>query len=218
MPTAGLLAANAHAGPGADVITVRGKGHARNRVGMADQRTSYLSGGGVPDLERLIITPAHGADGQWIVSGSWDETLKVWDAATGQEVRTMRGHAGRIRSVALSADGKRMVSGSDDRTLEGWDTASAQEIYTLTGHTKVVSSVALSVDGKRIVSASEDNTLKIWDAATGKEWHTLTGHVGAVTSVAWSSDGRRILSGSDDGTVKIWDASPPEPGGASARP
>jgi WD40 repeat protein len=83
-------------------------------------------------------------DGTCIVSGSNDKTVKVWDAATGKEVLSLKGHTGQVRSVAISSDGKRIVSGSEDHTVKVWDAATGQEMLSLKGHTDSVSSVAIS--------------------------------------------------------------------------
>jgi WD40 repeat protein len=145
-------------------------------------------------------------DGKRIVSGSVDNTLKVWDAQTGQETLTLKGHADDVNSVSFSPDGKRIVSGSDDETVKVWDAQTGQERLTLKGHSSTVTSVSFSPDGKRIVSGSYDNTLKVWDAQTGQETLTLKGHSDSVTSVSFSPDGKRIVSGSDDKTLNVWDA------------
>ena len=78
---------------------------------------------------------AFSPDGKRLASASRDGTVKVWDAATGQETLTLKGHTGRVRSVAFSPDGKRLASASDDRTVKVWDAATGQEILTLKGHT-----------------------------------------------------------------------------------
>ena len=78
---------------------------------------------------------AFSPDGKRIVTGSGDETVKVWDAETGQEVLTLKGHAGAVISVAFSPDGKRIVSGSEDRTVKVWDAETGQELLALKGHT-----------------------------------------------------------------------------------
>ncbi len=90
--------------------------------------------------------------------------MKLWDAATGQETLTLRGHTEAVRSVAFSSDGSRLASGSDDKTVKLWDAATGQETLTLKGHTDVVRSVAFSPDGSRLASASHDGTVKLWDA------------------------------------------------------
>ena len=151
---------------------------------------------------------AFSPDGKRLASASRDETVKVWDAATGQETLTLKGHTGGVTSVAFSPDGKRLASASEDETVKVWDAATGQETLTLKGHTGCVTSVAFSPDGKRLASASDDGTVKVWDAATGQETLTLKGHTDAVTSVAFSPDGQRLASASSDGTVKVWDARP----------
>ena len=94
-----------------------------------------------------------------------DKTLKVWDATTGQEILTLRGHTQFVTSVAFSPDGKRLASGSLDGTLKLWDATSGDEILTLRGgHNNIVTSVAFSPDGKRLASANYHNTVMVWDA------------------------------------------------------
>jgi WD40 repeat protein/serine/threonine protein kinase len=153
-----------------------------------------------------VTSVSFSPDGRRIVSGSGDNTLKVWDAETGQETLTLEGHTDPVMSVSFSPDGRRIASGSFDNTLKVWDVETGQEMLTLEGHSGWVWSVAFSPDGRRIVSASSENTLKIWDAETSQELLTLKGHSDYVTSVAFSPDGRRIVSGSNDNTLKIWDA------------
>jgi WD40 repeat protein len=149
------------------------------------------------------------SDGR-IVSGSGDNTLRVWDltADVGKEcVRTLTGHSDMVTSVIELSDG-RIVSGSVDETLRVWDLTADEGkecVRTLTGHSSSVYSVIELSDG-RIVSGSGDSTLRVWDliADVGKECvRKLTGHSGSVRSVIELSDGR-IVSGSYDSTLRVW--------------
>jgi sterol desaturase/sphingolipid hydroxylase (fatty acid hydroxylase superfamily) len=153
-----------------------------------------------------VLSVAISADGQRIASGSEDRTVKVWDAATGQDLATLTGHARPVRSVALTADGKHVISGSYDKTVKVWDAVTGAEQRTLTGHTGGVLSVAAAADERPIVSGGGDFLAKVWDAATGAEVLTLTGPPGAVLSVAVSGDGRRLASAHWE-TAKVWDIS-----------
>ena len=118
--------------------------------------SGHVSTANRPSLDTRTRSPAwrQSADGKRIVSGSYDKTVKVWDADKGQEIWTLTGHTGKVSSVAISADGKRIVSGSSDNTVKVWDADKGQEVLTLKGHTSDVTSVAISADGKRIVSGA----------------------------------------------------------------
>jgi WD40 repeat protein len=109
-------------------------------------------------------------DGKHIVSGSWDNTVRIWDADTGQPVcEPLCGHSKGVSSVGFSPDGKHIVSGSEDKTVRIWGADTGQPICEpLCGHSNSVTSVGFSPDRKHIVSGSCDNTVRIWDAENGQ--------------------------------------------------
>ena len=150
---------------------------------------------------------AFSPDGERIVSGSGDKTVRLWDARTGASIgQPFKGHEGGIRSVAFSPDGERIVSGSDDKTVRLWDAKTGAQIgQPFKGHEEGVSSVAFSPDGERIVSGGGDNTVRLWDAKTGAQiGQPFKGHK-IVMSVAFSPDGQRIVSSGWDNMVRLWD-------------
>jgi WD40 repeat protein len=137
-----------------------------------------------------------------IVTGSNDETAKIWDPNTGRVIKTLTGHNNWVASVAVLANGD-IVTGSWDNTVKIWDSATGRVIRTLVGHTGAVTSVAVLPNGD-IVMGSADNIIKIWDPNTGQLKQTLIGHNDMVRSVAVLANGD-IVTGSNDKTAKIWD-------------
>jgi len=136
--------------------------------------------------------------GNRIVSGSDDNTLKVWSATTGKCLRTLVGHTGGVWSSQMANNV--IVSGSTDRTLKVWNVESGTCVHTLYGHTSTVR--CMHLHQTKVVSGSRDATLRMWDVESGECLHVLVGHVAAVRCVQY--DGRLVVSGAYDYMVKVW--------------
>ncbi|XP_026476912.1 F-box/WD repeat-containing protein 7-like [Ctenocephalides felis] len=136
--------------------------------------------------------------GNRIVSGSDDNTLKVWSAVTGKCLRTLVGHTGGVWSSQMS--GSVIISGSTDRTLKVWDADTGECTHTLYGHTSTVR--CMHLHDHKVVSGSRDATLRVWDITHGTCLHVLVGHLAAVRCVQY--DGRLVVSGAYDYMVKVW--------------
>ena len=136
-----------------------------------------------------------------IVSGSDDNTLRVWSSVNGRCLQTLTGHSGGVWCSQLSPDNV-VVSGSTDRTVKIWNALTGECKHTLHGHTSTVRCMALH--GNHVVSGSRDRSLRIWNITTGKCCHQLTGHNEAVRCVQFN--GEIVVSGAYDYLVKVWDA------------
>ncbi|KAJ5718705.1 hypothetical protein N7488_004351 [Penicillium malachiteum] len=136
---------------------------------------------------------------------SSDNTVWIWDPATGQSVATLKGHSDLVRSITWSPDGSQLASGSIDKTVRIWDPTTGQSVATLKGHSDLVRSITWSPDGSQLASGSIDKTVRIWDPTTGQSVSTLKGYSDSVRSITWSLDGSQLASGSIDKTVWIWD-------------
>jgi WD40 repeat protein len=121
---------------------------------------------------KLGFSVTFSSDGKQLLIGggeSYDDTLQLYDVASGQKVGTFLGHTNWVLSVAFSPDGKQILSGSADKTVKLWDVASGREIKTFLGHTGFVESVVFINDGKQALSGSDDGIVKLWDISNGKE-------------------------------------------------
>jgi WD40 repeat protein len=146
-------------------------------------------------------------DNSFIVTGSHDLTVQVWDTCAYQCTATLAGHKGYVTSVAISTDNSFIVTASSDKTARVWDVCTGECIATLTDHKNIVSStIAISTDDSFIVTGSYDKAARVWDAHTGICIATLTGHTQEIASVAISTDNSFIITGGayPDKTARVW--------------
>lgn len=112
-----------------------------------------------------VLAVALSPDNQWLATGSNDDTAATWDAATGQRLRTFRGHQDDVTAVAVSPDGRLLATASRDRTVKIWDPATGRHLATLTTHTGSVTSLSFAPNGRTLATASADRTVRLWDVS-----------------------------------------------------
>ncbi|KAM0724045.1 hypothetical protein Q7P37_000225 [Cladosporium fusiforme] len=153
----------------------------------------------------VVTSVAFSPDGMQVASASGDQTIMLWDVATGGYVKTLTGHSDCVTSVAFSPDGKQVASASWDKTIMLWDAATGRHVKTLTGHSGWVTGVAFSPDGKQVASASYDKTIMLWDVSKYRKASKLHKYITrkpyrqiktseVVNSVRYFTDGQSLLT------------------------
>ena len=151
-----------------------------------------------------VWSVAFSPDGKLFATGDGNGRVSLWEAASGKENLTWKGHSHWVRSVAFSPQGNILASGSDDKTIRLWDISTHECLQTFRGHTDWVYSIAFSPQGDILASGSRDKTVRLWNITTGECLQTFEGHTNWVHSIAFSPQGNILASGSRDQTVRLW--------------
>jgi WD40 repeat protein len=161
-----------------------------------------------------VNSVAFSRDDKRLVSGSTDNTVKVWNTQSHSQIGdALKGHRGQVTSVAFNADGTRIVSGSIDGSVREWNTAEGLPIVA--GQGEKLRGVAFSPDGNQVASAGNDGTVKLWNAGTGalirQLGEPLEGYENRIEALAYNPrDGSQLVTGSFDGAVTVWDITNPQ--------
>jgi WD40 repeat protein/DNA-binding SARP family transcriptional activator/energy-coupling factor transporter ATP-binding protein EcfA2 len=153
-----------------------------------------------------VWSVAYSPDGLILASGSQDQTIKLWDALTGQELRTLYGHLGSVEDIDFSPDGRLLASASVDGTAIVWNLASGEPEAILDIKSGPLWAVAFSPNGKYLATSHADGSVRVWDVPSeqtaAKVLFEMPEQGGLIT---FSPDGERLATGGLDGAVHVWE-------------
>jgi eukaryotic-like serine/threonine-protein kinase len=165
----------------------------------------------LPDHRHPVSALSFSPNGGRIASASFDRSVKVSDARSGEVLHTLRHTTGLVLGVAFSPNGRRIASAGEDKIVRLWDATTGREVLSLRGHKDPCGCVAFSPDGHRLATAGRDRTIRIWDATPllgneGQEMKTFPLHDDEVWTLAINPVDHRIASAGYGKSVKVWDA------------
>lgn len=167
----------------------------------------------------MVTSVAFSPDGKTLASGSYDQTVRLWDIARPADPKPLgnplRGHTNHVTSVAFSPDGRTLASASEDTTVRLWKIGPSRTVTpgtVLTGHSAAVNTVSFTRDGTLAASGSDDTTIRLWRlsgpgraSALGTPFSSAEGDMAAVVrSVCLSTSPGTLASGSGNATVCLW--------------
>jgi WD40 repeat protein len=151
------------------------------------------------------ITAVHiSADGRFGLSGSDDNTIRLWSLDEQRCLRTLEGHTNTVRALRFHRNGQHALSCSADKTVRLWHTQTGNCVHIFEGHSAAVRAIDVSGDGQRIASGAEDKTVRVWDFEARECVAVLQGHTHWAGAVAINETGSRVLSGGHDHTLRLW--------------
>jgi WD40 repeat protein len=168
-----------------------------------------------------VYTVAVSPDGKTYATGSFDKTIKLWNAATGKELRTLGGPAGHtnlVLQIAFAPQEPLLASASSDNTVKFWDLKAEKPAETPLRnlqHPSLVNTLAFDPAGTRLATAGQDGIVRIWDVSKKESPapKTINAHIPAppltpqpIYSVIWTADGKQLISAGNDHSIKIWDS------------
>ena len=178
--------------------------------GETGDAPAFVLRGHADAILAAALSPADNDGSRTLATGGYDQTVRLWDPATGLGKGTLKGHNGPVFGLAFHPTLPLLATASGDRTVKLWDAATGELKDTLTEPAGEQLCVAFTPDGRHVLSAGGDKTLRAWElTAAGAQGTTPVRlsqyvHRGPVLAMTFAPDGR-LVTAAEDATVKLWD-------------
>lgn len=152
-----------------------------------------------------VYSLSFNSDQQWLLSGSEDATVRLWNVNNLDNVVVYKGHQYAVWDVCFSPSDYMFATASHDRTARLWVTDRITPVRVLAGHLSDVECVKFHPNCNYVATGSSDKTVRLWDVQSGECMRMFIGHYGAINTLAFSHDGRYLASAGDDEQILVWD-------------
>lgn len=173
-----------------------------NIVEIIDVKTSSVIQkleGHTNDLNSIAFSP----DGQYIVTGSDDFSIKIWNSETGNIVRTIKADNSSVNHVYVTPDSKNIISTHGNIRTKIWNIEDGKLLFDFVAHQQKITSISIASKDRLIATASHDGTIKVWNLNSGNLMKTIITQ-SPLSCITFSPNGEQIASGSVNGEIKIW--------------
>ncbi|MFG0333577.1 MAG: hypothetical protein ACF8TS_09470, partial [Maioricimonas sp. JB049] len=154
-----------------------------------------------------VFDVEYSRDGRFILSGAADKFAKVFDAASGEHVRSYEGHTSHVLGVAWKGDGSALATAGADNAIKVWNFETGEQQRTISSYSKQVTSIAYIGVTDNLISGGGDKSVRFHTASNGRNYRSFGGMQDFVYAATATRDESLVVAAGEDGVIRVWDGS-----------